>query len=94
MVDKLPLRPVSALSLIYLEPQTDFTRKELSNLNADGHFAMRFKGTAKPVEIGRADYIPSLLMKARETIEKGANLKHLDNCEQEQLLGRLRLFLG
>jgi len=85
IAEKLPIAPVSALSLIYFEPQTETERGKRKG-SPPGAW-LEFRATRKKVQLAPKRRIPELLARAREifdmkTAPRGA--AGCKNCEQTE----------
>ncbi len=89
LTQKEPLAPVTALSLVYLEPQTDIASDELVDVVAGEGFRLQFKVVVKPVGLRPNDLIPPLLSRARSIIDSVEPLEHIAGCQDERLLKQL-----
>lgn len=81
--------PVSGVSLIYLEPQTDVSPHKITDLMSEGGLSMNFKATRKPVELRADKLIPELLQRARELFDTDSPPKGKAGCEDCKLLDQL-----
>jgi len=87
--NSLGLSPLSGLSLIYTEPQTEIAVGKIKDLADEEAFLLKFKATLKSV-IPRAErMIPELLQRARETFSRVAPPEGRDGCKDCALLRRL-----
>lgn len=81
--------PVSALSLIYLDPDTDFySDPELLN-RSDDHLMLGFTPKVKTVDIKPDNFIEGLLQRANEINEKEVPPEHTYAGQDCELLERL-----
>jgi hypothetical protein len=86
--ERLEFRPVSRLLLVYYEPVTDITAREVDALVSDGGFRMAFAG--KPLEIARhPDAIPPLLRRVREIVDLPAAPDGVPGCSDCRALDEL-----
>ena len=86
--------PVSGLSLIYTEPQTDRgpgTHPEV--ITGDG-FALQFSAKLAPVVVRPERLIPGLLRQTREIYDRNPAPKGTPGCEDCDLFARLVLLAG
>ncbi|MSQ40155.1 MAG: hypothetical protein EXR55_00515 [Dehalococcoidia bacterium] len=89
LTQKEPLAPVMALSLVYLEPQTDIASDALVDVVSGAGFRLQFNVVVKPVELHPNDMIPPLLSRARSIIDSKEPLEHIAGCQDERLLKQL-----
>jgi hypothetical protein len=90
---RLEYHPVSRLMLIYYEPVTDVTAREVDLLVHDHGFQMSFSG--KPLDILLdAGSIPALLRKAREIIELPAAPAGTADCADCRAVDEIVAKLG
>ncbi len=85
--------PISGLSLIYFEPQTETTRGKRAGAPATGAW-LEFRATRKKVPLAAKRRIPELLERAREIFDLTAPPRGLDgceNCERVERFGKLAL---
>ena len=76
--------PVSELSLIYFEPQTEIVRGKRAGAPATGAW-LEFRATRKTVPLAAKGRIPELLERAREIFDLAAaplGLVGCENCER------------
>ncbi len=76
--------PVSGLSLIYFEPQTETTRGKRAGAPATGAW-LEFRATRKKVPLAAQGRIPALLARAREIFDLKtvpAGVADCKNCER------------
>jgi hypothetical protein len=79
--ERLDLKPVSRLALVYMEPQTDEgTAHDPRVVDAVG-FSMAFKATVVPVELKHDCLVPSLLKQARNIWEMDTPPGGLRGCK-------------
>ena len=64
--ERLDLRPVRQLALVYMEPQADEGTARAPQLVGNAGFSMMFEGTVVPVELKPDRLIPPLLRRACE----------------------------
>lgn len=83
------LNPISALSLIYMEPQTDVAVDRIPDLTSKDGFSLKFKATLKSVELKAPTLIPELLCKAREIYDRANPPDGKESCRDCELLDRL-----
>lgn len=81
--------PVSALTLIYLEPDTDFKSEPALLARSDSNLMLGFTPKVKGVEIKPDSFIEELIYRANEINEQDAPLSHIPGCENHQLLENL-----
>jgi hypothetical protein len=89
LTQREPLAPVTALSLVYLEPQTDIASDEVVDVVSGGGFRLQFNVVVKPVGLRPNDLIPPLLSRARSIIDSVEPLEHIADCQDERLLKQL-----
>jgi hypothetical protein len=89
LTQREPLAPVTALSLVYLEPQTDIASDELVDLVSGEGLRLGFNAVVKPVGLRPDDMIPPLLFLARSILDSKTPLQHNAGCQDERLLRQL-----
>lgn len=80
---------VSALSLIYLEPQTKLSDEKFNEVHGDSGFSLGFSATLIGVERKPGGFIPELMRRAREIYDQPTVPEGRDGCENCDLLRRL-----
>ena len=78
--ERLDLKPVNQLALVYMEPMTDETTVQMPHLVDLVGFSMGFRATVVPVRRQPDDLIPPLLTKAREISEMDAPPEGSSGC--------------
>jgi hypothetical protein len=86
--------PTTALSLIYVEPQTDIPSTEFDLVMSDSGFALNFTATRKKVELKAKSLIPELLERARGIYERSKPPVGADGCKNCILIERFVNFAG
>jgi hypothetical protein len=81
--------PVSALSLIYLDPDTDLaSNPNLLSRSAD-NLMLGFTLKVRGIDIKPDHFIKELLQRANEINEAEISPEHTDTCRDYELLERL-----
>lgn len=83
------LSPISRLSLIYMEPQTEVEPDGIEDLMANDSFALNFKATLVPVDLRADKLIPELLQRARKICDSSKPPSGRGGCKDCRLLERL-----
>lgn len=83
------LAPISGLSLIYTEPQTDIGSHEITHLMSEDAFSLKFKATLKRVELSADKIIPALLRRGRDIFDSVKPPEGKDGCKDCALLRQL-----
>lgn len=81
--------PVSALTLVYLDPDTDFKLEPDLLSRSESHLMLGFTPKVKSVEIKAGSFIQELVHRANEIYEQDAPPTHTSGCENCQLLENL-----
>lgn len=89
IADSKGFSPISALSLIYMDPQTDVDFESLAGLMSDDKFHMNFRPLLRPVELKGKEFVLSLLEKARQIHDELSPPEGRDKCKDCQLLIQL-----
>lgn len=86
--------PVSALALIYTEPETEREHAHPAKAGRPTGFAMGFAATIVPVPLA-TDRIEPLLVRVKELVERDAPPEGREGCKDcQKLAGVLGLFAG
>lgn len=80
--------PISKVSLIYMEPVTEFEYEEVDNLMSEEGFSIVFKATLKPVEL-KTGWIEELLKQVREIYDKSTPPPPTKDCKNCMYLDTL-----
>lgn len=81
--------PATALSLIYVEPQTDLSDDQYGAVNHDVGFALNFNAVLRRVELTAEELVPELLHRARGLYEEPKPPEGRDGCRDCELLSHL-----
>jgi len=81
--------PVSTLTLIYFDPDTDFKSEPALLTRSDSNLMLGFTPKVKHVEIKADSFIQELIHRANEINEQDAPPLHTSGCENCQLLENL-----
>ena len=91
--NRLELRPVSQLALVYMEPVTDAATAASPEVVSDAGFTMGLSATVVPVKLDPEGTIPGLLARARAAHDAGEPPNATSGCKEcsavEGLLGLL-----
>lgn len=88
LAERLGMRPVQQLALIYMEPITDDETVSLPDVVDGKGFTMQFNATIVPVEIAHDTMIPKLMSKARELYDTFRAPLLEGNCKNCQASSR------
>jgi len=81
--------PISGLSLIYMEPQTDFDPAKIQSVMSQVGYLLDFKATLKKVELKPEKLIPDLFRQARDLYDSKSAPQGRNACRDCELLGQL-----
>jgi hypothetical protein len=87
--DSRGLSPISRLSLIYMEPQTDVEPDGIEDLMSGDAYSLEFKATLVPVELRAHKLVPELLQRAGKIFDKERPPEGREGCQDCELLDRL-----
>lgn len=84
--------PVSAISLVYTEPQTGDLPGDVRTLMSDAEFRMPFKAIRKPVRLRDRSFVLDLLGRARQIGDEVHPPEGADGCDNCAQIERLLAF--
>ena len=84
-----PLSPISALSLVYFEPQTDVDLENVPDLASGEVLPLPFKPALRPIDLRPNELIPPLLSRVREIFDKGQPPEHRAGCKNLERIHQL-----
>jgi len=86
---KVGFSPITGLSLIYMEPQTDLQSDGIDDLMSRQDFSLKFEATLVPVANRAGTLIPDLLQRARKICDSARPPSGRDGCKDCKLLEKL-----
>jgi hypothetical protein len=88
IAQRIGMGKVTALGLIYYEPQTDLTTDGIDAVLEDDGFEMKFRAKLLPIELNQAS-IPLLLHKVRQIYDRKTAPKGRNGCKDCKLMDGL-----
>lgn len=85
--------PVSAASLVYMEPQTDISPDKMEKLSSQEVFSMEFKTMLKPIALEQEKISP-LLKQTRQIYDEPNPPEPLRGCKNCELVGEFISIAG
>ena len=92
IAERIGIRPVSAIGLIYYEPQTDLTVENIDDVMMSNGFSMGFKAKLVPLALDPERIIPPLVKEVRRIADLDQAPRGRQGCKDCERVDTITLF--